>query len=156
MIDPDKVAPPGAQLLGREWLGFDDVEKTLSVRYRGQPAFANRHGTIAGGFLAAMLDSAAGLCGMADIPKDQTVVTRNLEVRFLAPAHVGPLTATARVLSRTEREVVVEARLADGQGTVVANAKAQLSVLRKRSFILDEHFIADVGAAPTPLPDPQP
>jgi acyl-coenzyme A thioesterase PaaI-like protein len=48
--------PPGAQLLGREWLGFDESGHAL-IRFQAQLAFTNRHGTIQGGFLAAMLDS---------------------------------------------------------------------------------------------------
>ena len=48
--------PPGAQLLGREWLGFDG--EITSIRFEAKPLFTNRHGTIQGGFLAAMLDSA--------------------------------------------------------------------------------------------------
>ncbi|MBR0777933.1 PaaI family thioesterase [Bradyrhizobium diazoefficiens] len=79
--------PPGAQLLGREWLGFDESGCALS-RFQAQLAFTNRHGTIQGGFLAAMLDSATGICALATLSPDLTVVTTGLDTRFLKPAGV--------------------------------------------------------------------
>ncbi|MGN8544216.1 PaaI family thioesterase [Bradyrhizobium sp. 13971] len=88
--------PPGAQLLGREWLGFDG--EIATVRFEAQPLFTNRHGTIQGGFLAAMLDSATGLGALAALPATRTVVTRTLTTRFLKPARIGPITAKAKVI----------------------------------------------------------
>lgn len=122
--------PPGAQLLGREWLGFDG--ETASIRFLAQPSFANRHGTIQGGFLAAMLDSATGLGGLAALTPTQTVVTKTLTTRFLKPAHAGPITAKARVVSRTDRDMIVEADLIDADNVTVATATAELRIFDKR------------------------
>ncbi|WP_245321689.1 PaaI family thioesterase [Bradyrhizobium sp. LTSPM299] len=130
LADQNADIPPGAQLLGREWLGFDG--ETASVRFLAQPSFTNRHGTIQGGFLAAMLDSATGLCALATLPSTQTVVTKSLNTRFLKAAGVGPITAKARIVSRTERDMVVEADLIDAQGVTVAKATAELRILERR------------------------
>ena len=130
MNDRATHLPPGAQLLGREWLGFDESGHAL-IRFQAQPAFTNRHGTIQGGFLAAMLDSATGICALAALGPDQTVVTRSLDTRFLKPAAVGPITARARVVERTEGDMVVQAELADADGIIVADATARLRVLAK-------------------------
>lgn len=131
---PDAAAnvPPGAQLLGREWLGFDETGQTALIRFQAQPAFTNRHGTIQGGFLAAMLDSATGICALATLTPDQTVVTRSLDTRFLKPAAVGPITARARVTERTDRDMVVQAALVDDKGVTVAEATARLRVLETK------------------------
>src|SRR5262245_61415253 len=123
--------PPGAQLLGREWLGFDESGETALIRFQAQPSFTNRHGTIQGGFLAAMLDSATGIRALAALAPDQTVVTRNLDTRFLKPASVGPITARARTVERTDRDLVVQADLVDAQGVTVAEATARLRILGK-------------------------
>lgn len=131
MNDPATHLPPGAQLLGREWLGFDESGDAM-VRFEAQPAFTNRHGTIQGGFLAAMLDSATGICALAALGPDQTVVTRSLDTRFLKPAAVGLIIARARVVGRTERDMVVQAELADVDGVIVADATARLRVLAKK------------------------
>lgn len=127
------VLPPGAELLGREWLGFDETGETALIRFQALPSFTNRHRTVQGGFLAAMLDSATGLGGLAELSGDDlTVVTTNLDTRFLKPASPGPITAKARITNRTDREIVVEAALIDAQGVTVADATARLRVLRKR------------------------
>ncbi|MGY3533468.1 MULTISPECIES: PaaI family thioesterase [Bradyrhizobium] len=123
--------PPGAQLLGREWLGFDG--ETTSIRFEAKPLFTNRHGTIQGGFLAAMLDSATGLGALAALPATQTVVTKALATRFLKPARVGPITAKAKVISQTGRDMIVEADLTDAENITVATATAELRILDKRS-----------------------
>ncbi|WP_208608593.1 PaaI family thioesterase [Bradyrhizobium stylosanthis] len=128
--DPATHLPPGAQLLGREWLGFDESGDAL-IRFQAQVAFTNRHGTVQGGFLAAMLDSATGICALAALGPDQTVVTRSLDTRFLKPAAVGLIIARARVVERTERDMVVQAELADADGIIVADATARLRVLAK-------------------------
>ncbi|SFO70082.1 uncharacterized domain 1-containing protein [Bradyrhizobium sp. Ghvi] len=123
--------PPGAQLLRREWLGFDESGQAL-IRFQALPAFTNRHGTIQGGFLAAMLDSATGICALARLSPGLTVVTRSLDTRFLKPAAVGPITARARVIEQTERDMVMRAELVDVQELTVAEATAQLRILAKR------------------------
>jgi uncharacterized protein (TIGR00369 family) len=122
---------PGARLLGREWLGFDDRGHAL-IRFHAQLAFTNRHGTIQGGLLAAMLDSATGICALAALSPDQTVVTKSLDTRFLKPATVGPITAQARVIERTERDMVVQAELVDAKGIRVADATARLRIFGKK------------------------
>lgn len=131
MNDAATRLPPGAELLGREWLGFDASGHAL-IRFQARQAFTNRHGTIQGGFLAAMLDSATGICALAALSPDLTVVTKNLDTRFLKPAAVGRITARARVVERTDREMVVQADLVDVQGVTVADAVARLRVLEKK------------------------
>jgi uncharacterized protein (TIGR00369 family) len=123
--------PPGAQLLGREWIGYDESGHAV-IRFQAQPAFANRHGTVQGGFLAAMLDSATGVCALAELSPDLTVVTKSLDTRFLKPAAVGPIAARARVVEQTERDMVVQAELIDAEGITVADATARLRILAKR------------------------
>ena len=122
--------PPGAQLLGREWLGFDG--EITSIRFEAKPLFTNRHGTIQGGFLAAMLDSATGLGAHAALPATQTVVTKTLATRFLKPARVGPITARSKVVSQTGRDMIVESDLIDAENVTVATATAELRILDKR------------------------
>lgn len=123
--------PPGAQLLGREWLGFDERGQAL-IRFQAQPSFTNRHGTIQGGFLAAMLDSATGMAALATLAADLTVMTRSLDTRFLKPAGVGPITARARIVERADHDMVVEAELTDANGVTVADATARLRILAKK------------------------
>jgi uncharacterized protein (TIGR00369 family) len=124
--------PPGAALLGREWLGLDEAGNVGTIRFLAQPSFTNRHGTIQGGFLAAMLDSATGVRALAALPPEKTAVTLSLDTRFLKPARPGVLIARARVSEHSEREIVVTADLSDEAGIVVASAAARLRILDKK------------------------
>ena len=123
--------PPAAQLLGRRLLDFDSESGVASLAFHAGPEFTNRHGTIQGGFLAAMLDSAAGAAALASLPPGLTAVTLRLDTSFLKPAPVGPLNATARIVAKDDRDVMVEAALTSPTGETVARATVQLRV-RKR------------------------
>lgn len=119
---------PAATLLGREILA-DGEDGATRVRYFARPEFANRHGTVQGGFVGAMLDSATSVALLAQLPPEFTSVTAKLETSFLFPAPLGELFATARIVSRDERHANVEAQLASPDGKVVATAVARLRIL---------------------------
>ena len=128
---PGSDTPPGAALLGREWLGLDEAGDVGTVRFLAQPSFTNRHGTVQGGFLAAMLDSATGVRALAALPPGKTAVTISLDTRFSRPARPGVLTARARISGKGEREIVVTAELSDEAGVIVASATALLRIIAK-------------------------
>jgi uncharacterized protein (TIGR00369 family) len=122
---------PGAATLGREWVRFDPGTGSATLRFLAKPEFANRHGTVQGGFLAAMLDSATGITLLAALPPEQTAVTVSLETSFERPASVGVLTVEARVVERGDRDATVEAEVHGVDGTIVARGRAKLRI-RKR------------------------
>ena len=51
--------PPAGKLLGRELVEVDQVKGGAVLRFRAPPEFLNRHGTVQGGMLCAMLDSSS-------------------------------------------------------------------------------------------------
>jgi uncharacterized protein (TIGR00369 family) len=122
---------PGAATLGREWVKFDSATGSATLRFLAKPEFANRHGTVQGGFLAAMLDSATGITLLATLPKELTAVTISLDTKFEKPASVGVLTVEARVVEKDDRDATVEAEVVSPDGTIVARGRAKLR-LRKR------------------------
>ena len=105
----------------------------MKLRFIAKPEFANRHGTVQGGFLAAMLDSAAGMAVMLSLPPEQTAVTTRLDVSYLKPASIGPLHATSRIVRRDARSADVEASLTNESGLVVATAKAELRIVVRKA-----------------------
>ncbi|MGD0141553.1 MAG: PaaI family thioesterase [Rhizomicrobium sp.] len=123
---------PAARLLSREVLSVDAETGEVTLRFVAKPEFANRHGTVQGGFLAAMLDSATGMAVMLSLPPDMTAVTTRLDVSYLKPASIGPLRATSRVTARDTRSANVEARLMDDAGLELATANAELRILSRR------------------------
>ncbi|WP_315701362.1 MULTISPECIES: PaaI family thioesterase [unclassified Bradyrhizobium] len=132
MSDHLNETPPAALLLGREIIAVDPQSGVVQLRFFADPKFANRHGTVQGGMLAAMLDSATGNAVMANLPQNQTAVTTRLDTTFVKPAALGPLTAKARVVKHDARSAIAEAELIDSSGQIVARACAELRV-RERS-----------------------
>ena len=124
---------PAAALLGREVLAIDAATQAIRLRYLARPEFANRHGTVQGGFLAAMLDSAAGLALVSVLPAGTTAVTARLDVAFLKPASLGPLLAHARVTALSDRSASVHEELTDREGSVLATAEAALRLRKTRT-----------------------
>jgi len=128
MSDHLKEISPSAVLLGREIVSVDTESGEVRLRFLADRQFSNRHGTVQGGMLAAMLDSATGNAVIANLPSDRTAVTTRLDTTFVKPEALGPLTATARLIKLDDRSASAEAELIDGSGQVVARARAELRV----------------------------
>lgn len=123
-----EVLTPAARLLGREVLSIDAEASKVRVRFEARDEFTNRHGTVQGGLLAAMLDSAAGNAVFAALPDHLTAVTMRLDTRFVAPASPGELTAVAWVVRRCDRSADVQAELMGPDGCIVATASAEMRI----------------------------
>lgn len=124
-----RYEPPAAKLLGREVVEVDTVTGGAVLRYTAQPEFLNRHGTVQGGLLSAMLDSATALALYAVLPAEKTALTTQLNVSFLKPARLGTFTATSRLATRDERTAETVGELRDVDGVVVATAVARLRIV---------------------------
>src|SRR6204780_2754189 len=135
MSDHLKEVSPAAILLGREIVSVDTGSGEVRLRFLADRQFSNRHGTVQGGMLAAMLDSATGNAVIANLPSDRTAVTTRLDTTFVKPAALGPITATARVVKLDERSASAEAELIDESGQVVARARAELRVRARKEDI---------------------
>jgi uncharacterized protein (TIGR00369 family) len=133
MSDHLKEVPPVAHLLGREILSVDPHSGEVKLRFVAKGEFANRHGTVQGGMLAAMLDSATGNAVMARLPSHLTAVTTRLDTSFLKPAALGAMLATARLVRQDERSADVTAELTDSEGQIVATARAELRIRERKN-----------------------
>lgn len=127
-----RFEPPAAKLLGREVLEIDEIAGGAVIRYSAQPEFLNRHGTVQGGMLAAMLDSATALALYAVLPPHLTGVTTSLNVSYLKPARLGMFTAKTRLLKRDERDAETIGELHDADGVLVARATATLRIVPRK------------------------
>nr|WP_246754405.1 PaaI family thioesterase [Bradyrhizobium diazoefficiens] len=82
--------------------------------------------------LRLYIGSGTGICALAALSADLTAVTKSFDTRFLKHAAVGPITARARVIERTDRDMAVQAALVDDKGVTVAEATARLRVLETK------------------------
>ncbi len=132
MADPPKDMPPAAVLLGRELISTDAGTGELKLRFTARREFKNRHGTIQGGFLSAMLDSATGMAALANLSEQQTAVTTSLNTVFHKPAYPGTIQATATAHPIDDRSIEATADLIADDGALIASATAHLRILPKR------------------------
>ena len=88
--------------------------------------FANPAGTIQGGFLTALCDTAMGAATVTWArAEDRKVFSANAEIKvsFFAAAHVGTtLTCTGSVVNGGRRVAFAEAQVVDGDGKPLARA----------------------------------
>ena len=133
MLQADRMqrGSPAGEHLGRRLISSDQESGETTLEYVAKPEFANRHGRVAGGFLAAMLDSATSIPVLSSLSPDQTVVTTNLDVKYERPATVGTLRAISRVIEMDDWEIRSSAELLDEDGHILARASATLRILRK-------------------------
>jgi uncharacterized protein (TIGR00369 family) len=124
--------PPASRLLSRRVIGKDAATGATLIAYRASIEFTNRHGTVQGEFLAAMLDSAAAMTLLSELPPGRTAVTTRLEVDFLKPASPGELTASAAVASMDERRARVVADLRSSDDVILARANVELRIVSTR------------------------
>jgi uncharacterized protein (TIGR00369 family) len=92
----------------------------------------NLFGTLHGGLIATLADTATGLAMLTSLDDGMTHVTTSLSVTFLAPARSGTVTARGRVLKRGRRFGYAEADVVDADGALLARAAATFSVMPER------------------------
>jgi uncharacterized protein (TIGR00369 family) len=123
--------PPAAQMLGR-MIERIDADGTAHLAFLAKPEFANRHGSVQGGIVSAMLDSATSVALLAQLAEDRTSMTVKLETEFLRPTPLGPLQARSWLMTRDERVASVRGELRDPAGALCATATAHFRILPRR------------------------
>jgi uncharacterized protein (TIGR00369 family) len=121
---------PFGELLGRRVLNVDSDGRRVEVTYEAGPEFTNRNGSVAGGALAAMLDSLTGLVAVAGLADGVTAVHTSLRVEYLKRARCGELRGRAHVVEQVDRDIRCLGELHDAEGALVARAEATLRVVR--------------------------
>ncbi len=98
------------------------------------PHLANPTGVLHGGVLMGLADSAMGLTVTGLLGPGEAGTNTDLQMRFLRPTTGGRLTATARVVRRGRRTLVLECDVTDAAGKLVARASSGFMVLDAASF----------------------
>ena len=106
-------------------------EGSVTLRCEATPAHANLHGTVHGGVIATLADTAAGLAvrsAMSD--PGGAHASAHLDVQYLAPATSGVLRATGRVVKLGGRLAFAEATVVDDAGETLARALVTVALSR--------------------------
>jgi uncharacterized protein (TIGR00369 family) len=115
--------PPGAEP------GVMVVEMPVDA-----PAF-NGSGNLHGGAIATLVDVAAGSCAGRSSsfdPRDQSLVTADLHVRYLGRPKGSPVRAEARVMRSGRMLIVVEVRVLDPLDNLIAFADFSAMIVARR------------------------
>ena len=115
-------APPVMHLLGMS--RFVPDEGRVVVEMEPQEFHYNPLGSVHGGVLSTLLDTAAGCAVHSTLPAGVGYTSLDLNVKFLRPVTIasGLLRCEGTVISRGRRTALAEARLTDGAGRLAAHA----------------------------------
>jgi uncharacterized protein (TIGR00369 family) len=105
-----------------------EVDVALDV----EPDHLNLFGTLHGGLIATLADTATGLAMLTSLEPGTTHATSSLSVTFLVPGRAGTVTARARVVKRGGRFGYAEADVVNGEGELLARASATFTVMPER------------------------
>ena len=102
--------------------------------YVVDPAHFNPNGSLHGGVVMALLDTAMGYAVATLVGPDGGFnVAAQMNVHFLEPVRAGTLAATATVRKRGKRLAVVEAEATDSDGRIVAIATASHTIISRKA-----------------------
>ncbi|PKH70231.1 thioesterase [Stenotrophomonas sp. Betaine-02u-21] len=94
----------------------------------------NPIGTVHGGYVATLLDSACGCATHTLLQAHQAYTTLELKVSFhkAITRETGRIDAIGEILSSGRRVAFAQARLVDGQGRLMASATSTLLIMERR------------------------
>ncbi|MEV4201789.1 PaaI family thioesterase [Micromonospora globbae] len=122
MIAGELAAPPVMHLLDMSRMTADEGRVTVELVPR--EFHYNPLGTVHGGVISTLLDTAAGCAVHSTLPVGVGYTSLDLNVKFLRPVTVdsGTLRCEGTVLQRGRRTALAEARLTDARDRLVAHA----------------------------------
>jgi uncharacterized protein (TIGR00369 family) len=122
MIAGELPPPPIMQLI--DMTSFQAEQGRVVVEMPAQEFHYNPLGSVHGGVLSTLLDTAAGCSVQSILPAGVGYTSLDLNVKFLRPVTVdsGVLRCEGTVLSRGRRTALAEARMTDAAGRLVAHA----------------------------------
>jgi uncharacterized protein (TIGR00369 family) len=122
MTTGELPAPPIMHTLGVDRIEAEDGRVVVALH--PQEFHYNPLGTVHGGVLSTLLDTAAACAVHSTLPAGVGYTSLDLTVKFLRPVTIasGELHCTGTVLQRGRRTALAEARLTDTAGKLVAHA----------------------------------
>jgi uncharacterized protein (TIGR00369 family) len=123
---------PGAPIAATLGMSNFQVERgSVSVELGVENRHYNPIGSVHGGVLSTLLDTAAGCAVHSTLAVGERYTSLDLSVKFLRAVTVdsGTLRAVGTVVQRGRRTALAEARLFDEQGRLVAHATSSCMIL---------------------------
>jgi uncharacterized protein (TIGR00369 family) len=120
--------PPIAETIGMD--DFTCTEGAVTVTLTPQQRHYNPLGSVHGGVISTLLDTAAGCSVHSTLAAGESYTSLDLTVKFLRAVTVdsGLLTCSGRVIQRGRRTALAEAQLHDAAGKLVAHATSSCMI----------------------------
>ena len=118
--------------IGARIVEVDAGKLVLEGNFRPEAhSFPTSRGPIVhGGAIATLADECLASVAFTQADEGETTVTADLKVDFLRPARPGRLVARGTVRHRTRRLAFCEATVEDGEGAIVAEARAVIAYVK--------------------------
>jgi uncharacterized protein (TIGR00369 family) len=124
-----EIAPPAFAIsLGLEPGEFSVGEASFTM-ITDPVRHGNVMGTLHGGALATLADTAMGFAFATTLAGDETFATLEMKVSFLRPVWSSKLTARAHVVHRGKTTGLVECRVTDERDRLIGHATSTCLVL---------------------------
>ena len=104
-----------------------------------EPKHRNLLGTLHGGMISTLADTATGVAMGSSLEPGLTWTTTSLAVTFLAPGRDGVVRATGTVVKRGRRFGYAEADVTADDGTLLARATATFAIMAERTPGTSDH-----------------
>ncbi|MCW2634305.1 MAG: thioesterase superfamily protein [Blastococcus sp.] len=127
-MDDDAGSAGFAERLGAETVSADDGSARL--RFEAREEHLNLAGTLHGGVLATLVDTAMGQAVRSSTGDKDVPATSQLTVTYLRPGKPGPLDVTAKVRTQGEHLTVCEADV-EQDGRSLVHAVATFALLHR-------------------------
>ena len=128
MMDGRLPPAPIAETVGL--VNFGGERGAIHVELVPEGRHYNPLGTVHGGVISTLLDTAAGCSVHSTLAVGEGYTSLDLTVKFLRPATVasGLLRAEGRVIHRGRRTALAEAQVVDAHGKLVAHATSSCMI----------------------------
>lgn len=128
MIAGEAEQPPVAKLVG---FAITEVDPGRAVfEMDAGPQHASPLGSVHGGIVCDLVDGAMGVSHASLLEEGETFTTLELKINFLKPVWSGRLRAEGKVIKQGKTIGLVEGRVTDESGSIVAYATSTCMTLR--------------------------
>ena len=133
MLAGDSPPPPIARLGGFRLTSIAPGQAV--VEFEAGPQHANPMGTLHGGILCDIADAAMGMAYASGLDEGETFTTLELKMNFVKPVWTGKLIAEGSVVGGGRTIGLVECRIRDTRGRLIAHATSTCMTLRGEQAI---------------------
>lgn len=122
LMDSKQPLMPIAALLGMSLTSIAPGQAVLEYETSGK--HANAMGTLHGGVLCALADTAMGVAFFTVLEEGESLTTLELKINYLKPVWKGKLTANAKVVKRGKLTGLVECDILDENNHLIARTNS--------------------------------